>query len=71
MLKYMDERGVVDRSDCIDPIIILEGHILRMICPLLDYGNHPKNIGSAMVGIPYNIHMWQVRRSRMAPSKYQ
>jgi hypothetical protein len=60
MLKYMDERGAIGRSDGIDPMIILDGHISRMMGPFLDYINHPDHIRGAMLGIPYSTHLWQV-----------
>jgi hypothetical protein len=69
MLKYMDERGVIDRSDGIDPIIILDGHISRMMPTFLDYSTHP---------VPcLTFHMAPIcgrqdtRRRRMVASKYQ
>jgi hypothetical protein len=63
MLKYMDELGLLDRSDGIDPMIILDGHISRMIGPFLEYVNNPQHQWSAMLGIPYGTHLWQVRDS--------
>jgi hypothetical protein len=44
MIIYMDERGVIDQSDGIDPMIILDGHISRMMGTFLDYTNHPEHI---------------------------
>jgi hypothetical protein len=60
MLKYMDERGVIDQSDGIDQMIIVDGHSSRMMGLFLDYVNYPKHLWSSMLGIPYDTHLWQV-----------
>jgi hypothetical protein len=60
MLKYMDERGVIDRSDIIDPMFIVDVHSSRMVGALLDYVKDPEHRWSAMPGIPYVTHLWQV-----------
>jgi hypothetical protein len=52
MLKYMDAWGVIDQSDGIDPMIIVDVHSSRMMGAFLDYVNNPEHRWSAMLGIP-------------------
>jgi hypothetical protein len=44
-------------------IIILDGHISRMMGPFLEYVNNPEHRWSAILGIPYGTRLWQVRDS--------
>jgi hypothetical protein len=60
MLEYRDELGLIDRSDGIYTMIILDVHISRMMGPFLEYVNNPKHRRSAILGIPYGTHLWQV-----------
>jgi hypothetical protein len=60
MLEYMDEVGFTDRSGGIDPMIILDGHISRMMGPFLEYVNNPQHQWRTMLGISYGTHLWQV-----------
>jgi hypothetical protein len=57
MLKFMDELGIIDHIDEIDSMIILDGHISRMMGPLLKYMNNPEHRSSAMIGIPEGTHL--------------
>jgi hypothetical protein len=58
MLKYMDELCLIDRSEEIDPMIILDGHISTMMGQFLEYVNNPQHRWSAMLCIPYGTHLW-------------
>jgi hypothetical protein len=40
MLKYNDEVGIIDHSDAIDPMSMLDGHISRMMGPFLESFNN-------------------------------
>jgi hypothetical protein len=56
----MDDHIVFDQSDGADPMLIVDGHISRMMGPFLEYVNDPEHRWSGMRGIPYGTQLWQV-----------
>jgi hypothetical protein len=63
MLNYMDELGLIERSDRIYPMVIFDGRISRIMGPFLEYVNNLQHWWRAMLDIPYGTHLWQVRDS--------
>ena len=59
MLAQMDSLELFDRSDGINPFLILDGHGSRFDCSFLEYINSPLTPWSVCIGVPYETY-WQV-----------
>ena len=60
MLGRINEIGVFDRSDGIDPFLILDGHSSRFQLPFLDYILDPAHCWTVCIGVPYGTSYYQV-----------
>ena len=63
MLAYMDNSGIFDRSDGVDPFILLDGHQSRLEHPFLSYTGSPSHRWNVSFGVSYGTHLWQVADS--------
>ena len=63
MLKLMDKHELFDRSDGIDPFLLLDGHGSRFEAPFVEYihgKNEGKYVWTVTIGVPYGTNLWQV-----------
>jgi len=59
MLAQMGSLESFDRSDGINPVLILDGHGSRFDCSFLEYINSPLTPWSVCIGVPYGTSYWQ------------
>ena len=59
MLSVMDNKKLFDRSDGVNPFLLLDGHGSRFDLMFLTYVNDPANIWNACIGLPYGTSYWQ------------
>jgi len=60
MLKYIDDLEVFDRSNGVNPFLLLDGHGSRFEIDFLEYINSPEHKWTVCVGVPYGTGIWQV-----------
>jgi len=63
MLKAIDKLNVFDRTNCIPPFLLLDGHGSRFNLIFLEYINVTKRKGvkwNICIGVPYGTSYWQV-----------
>jgi hypothetical protein len=58
MLKYIDDLEVFDRSDGVNPFLLLDGHGSRFEIDFLEYINSPEHKWTVCVGVPYGTGIW-------------
>lgn len=62
-LKLIDSHDVYKRTNCLQPLLVLDGHHSRMKLPFLQYINDPDHPWTVCLGAPYGTHIWQVADS--------
>ena len=60
MLAQMDSLELFDRSDGINPFLILDGHGSRFDCSFFEYINSPLTPWSVCIGVLHGTSCWQV-----------
>ena len=63
MLTQLDSLNVLERSENVQPFLLLDGHHSRMQLPFLEYINNINNRWTVCIGVPYGTHIWQVADS--------
>ena len=63
MLKQLDNLQILERSDDVNPFLLLDGHHSRMQLPFLEYINNACHEWMVCIGVPYGTHIWQVADS--------
>jgi hypothetical protein len=66
----MDECECFDRSDGIDPFLLLDGHGSRFKFPFVEY-IHGDDGWTVCIGIPYGTSLWQVGDSKQQNGQYK
>ena len=56
----MDSLELFDRSDGINPFLILDGHGSRFDCSFFEYINSPLTPWSVCIGVLHGTSCWQV-----------
>jgi hypothetical protein len=60
MLELMDELKNFDRSNGVQPFLLLDWHHSRTRLPFLKYINDDNHPWMVCIGVPYGTHLWQV-----------
>jgi hypothetical protein len=70
MLKKMDDLELFDRSDGIDPFLLLEAHGSLFELPFVEY-IHGDREWTVCIGVPYGTSLWQVGGSKQQNGQYK
>jgi hypothetical protein len=70
MLKIMDGSECFDRSDGINPFLLLDGHGSRFELPFVEY-IHGDYGWIVCIGVPYGTSMWQLGDSKHKGGQYK
>jgi hypothetical protein len=70
MLKQMEDLELLDRSDGIDPFLLLDGQDSRFEELLVDY-IHGDKAWTVCIGVPYGTSLWQVGDSNQQNGQYK
>jgi hypothetical protein len=70
MLKRMDVSECFDRSDGIDPFLLIDGHGSRFKLPFVEYihGDYGSNV---WIRVPYDTSLWQVGDRKQQNGQYK
>jgi hypothetical protein len=60
MLQFMDKLNIFDRSDGVNPFLLLDGHGSRFELPFLEYITCKDHKWKVCIGVPYGTSYWQV-----------
>jgi hypothetical protein len=70
MLKKMDDLELFDRSDDIDPFLLLDGHGSPFELPFVEY-MHGDREWTVCIGVPYGTSLWRVGDSKQQNAQYK
>ena len=59
----MDASGVIDRSDGVEPFLLVDTHVLQLSVEFLWYINDVSCPWRVCIGLPYGTHKWRLADS--------